>query len=44
LQERLIQAVTNPGDIVVDPAAGGYSVLKAARNTERRFLGCDLLG
>jgi len=44
LQERLIEAVTNAGDIVVDPAAGGYSVLKAARNTERRFLGCDLLG
>jgi site-specific DNA-methyltransferase (adenine-specific) len=44
LQERLIEAVTNAGDIVVDPAAGGYSVLKAAHSTERRFLGCDLLG
>ena len=44
LQERLIRAVTNPGDIVVDPAAGGYSVLTAASNTERRFLGCDTLG
>lgn len=44
LQERLIRAVTNPADIVVDPAAGGYSVLRAAQNTDRHFLGCDLLG
>lgn len=44
LQERLIKAVTNVGDIVVDPAAGGFSVLKAAKNTSRHFLGCDILG
>ena len=44
LQERLIRAVTNPGDIVLDPAAGGYSVLVAAQNTQRHFLGCDLRG
>jgi len=44
LQKRLIEAVTNVGDIVVDPAAGGYSVLKAALETKRHFLGCDLLG
>jgi site-specific DNA-methyltransferase (adenine-specific) len=43
LQTRLIEAVTNPGDIVVDPAAGSYSVLKAARCCGRRFLGCDLV-
>ncbi len=43
LQARLIEAVTNPGDVVVDPAAGGYSVLEACRLTGRRFLGCDLL-
>ena len=30
LQEALIRAVTKPGDVVLDPAAGGYSVLAAA--------------
>jgi site-specific DNA-methyltransferase (adenine-specific) len=43
LQKRLIEAVTNVGDIVVDPAAGGYSVMTAALETKRHFLGCDLL-
>jgi site-specific DNA-methyltransferase (adenine-specific) len=42
LQARLIEALTNPGDIVIDPAAGSYSVLEACRLTDRRFLGCDL--
>ncbi len=44
LQKKLIEAVTNVGDIVVDPAAGGYSVLKAALAVDRHFLGCDLIG
>lgn len=44
LQKRLIKAVTNIGDIVVDPASGGYSVLKSALATERHFIGCDILG
>lgn len=43
LQARLIEAVTDPGDVVVDPAAGSYSVLDACRLVGRRFLGCDLL-
>ena len=42
LQALLIEATTNPGDVVLDPAAGGYSVLAAALATGRRFLGCDL--
>jgi len=42
LQTRLIEALTNPGDIVVDPAAGSYSVLDACRRTKREFLGCDI--
>jgi site-specific DNA-methyltransferase (adenine-specific) len=42
LQARLIEALTNPGDIVLDPAAGSYSVLDASRRTGRRFLGCDV--
>lgn len=42
LQKALIMAVTNKGDVVVDPAAGGYSVLRSALATGRRFLGCDI--
>lgn len=42
LQADLIAAITNPGDIVVDPAAGSYTVMSAARMYERNFLGCDL--
>lgn len=44
LQKRLIEAVTNDGDIVVDPAAGSYSVMVAALMANRQFLGCDILG
>lgn len=43
LQKRLIEAVTNKGDIVVDPSAGGYSVMKSAIAMERHFLGCDII-
>ena len=44
LQAALINAVTLPGDVVVDPAAGGFSVLRAANSVNRRFLGCNLEG
>jgi site-specific DNA-methyltransferase (adenine-specific) len=44
LTEWLIRTVTKPGDLVVDPCAGSYGVLKACRATKREFLGCDLLG
>ena len=42
LQARLIEAVTDPGDVVLDPAAGSYSVMTAAHQVGRRFLGCDI--
>lgn len=43
LQAALVEAVTRPGDLVLDPAAGGYSVLEAVRLCPgRHFLGCDL--
>ncbi len=42
VQRRLIEALTNPGEFVLDPAAGTYSVLTAAGQCGRRFLGCDL--
>lgn len=44
LQKRLILAVTNERDVVVDPAAGSYSVMKSALETNRHFIGCDISG
>ena len=44
LQARLIEAVSNPGDIVIDPAAGSFSVMAACRQARRNFLGCDING
>jgi len=45
LQRTLIAATTRSGDVVVDPAAGSYSVLKACRQVGgRRFYGADLVG
>jgi site-specific DNA-methyltransferase (adenine-specific) len=41
LIERLIAAVTLPGDLVIDPAAGGFGVLHAALRLGREFVGCD---
>ena len=42
LQQKLILAVTNKDDLVIDPAAGSYSVMYAATAVERRFVGCDI--
>lgn len=44
LQCDLIRATTDPGDLVVDPCAGSFSVLEACRATNRNFLGCDIMG
>ena len=41
LIERLIAAVTEPGDLVVDPAAGSFRVMAAAHRLGRDFIGCD---
>ena len=41
LQRALIEAVTRPGDLVVDPAAGSFSVMEACGES-RRFIGCDI--
>ena len=38
---RLIGAVTMPGDLVVDPAAGSFAVMHAAQRLGREFIGCD---
>lgn len=42
LQTRLITATTDSGDFVIDPAAGGYSVLEACRAAGRDFIGGDI--
>jgi site-specific DNA-methyltransferase (adenine-specific) len=44
LQSELIEAVSNAGDLILDPAAGSYSVLKACQKKGRHFIGCDLIG
>lgn len=43
LQKVLIEAVTDIEDVIVDPAAGGFSVLEACELCNRNFLGGDLL-
>ena len=44
LQGKLIEAVSHAGDIVIDPAAGSFSVMEACRQSSRNFLGCDING
>jgi site-specific DNA-methyltransferase (adenine-specific) len=39
---HLIGAVTAPGDLVVDPAAGSFVVMDAAHQLGRDFCGCDI--
>lgn len=42
LQKRLIEATTHKGDIVLDPASGGYSVYKACNELGIDFIGGDI--
>ena len=44
LQAKLIEAVSDEGDVVIDPAAGSFSVMEACQMKNRLFLGCDLNG
>ena len=44
LQKRLIEAVTQAGDLVLDPAAGSFSVLTACQECGRIFVGGDIEG
>ncbi len=43
LQKELIKATSEEGDIILDPASGGYSVLEACRQTKRTFIGGDII-
>lgn len=42
LQHRLIAATTKDGDVVLDPASGGYSVFEACKLIGRDFVGGDI--
>src|SRR5215472_4911413 len=42
LISALIEAITVPGDLVVDPAAGSFVVMRAAHQLGREFIGCDI--
>lgn len=42
LMERLIEASSNPGDIVFDPCMGGGSVGVAAKKCGRSFIGVEM--
>lgn len=41
LYERIVEAASNPGDLVLDPFAGCATTMIAARNLGRRFVGID---
>lgn len=42
VMERLILALTEPGDVVLDPYMGSGSTLVAARNLKRRAVGIEI--
>lgn len=44
LQTALIEATTSVGDLVMDPASGGWSVFDCCQKTDRLFIGSDLKG
>jgi site-specific DNA-methyltransferase (adenine-specific) len=41
LLERIVRALSSPGDIVLDPYAGSGTTLAVASRTGRRFIGID---
>ena len=42
LLKALIEATTDEGGMIVDPAAGSFAVMEAALEAGREFLGCDI--
>lgn len=42
LARRIVLSTTEPGDLVCDPFAGSGTVLLAAKDAGRRFMGCDM--
>lgn len=43
LQQKLIEAVTEINDFVLDPAAGSFTILDICNNINRNFIGSDLI-
>lgn len=41
LLKRIIEASSNPGDLVLDPFCGAGTTLAAANRLDRRWIGCD---
>jgi adenine-specific DNA-methyltransferase len=39
--KMLVEASSNPGDLVIDPFCGSGTTLQAARDLDRRFIGVD---
>jgi len=42
LIKALIEAITEKGDLIVDPCSGSFMVLEVCQELGREFLGCDL--
>lgn len=42
LVRRLIDAFSNPGELIVDPMVGSGTTMIACHQAHRRFVGCDL--
>ena len=40
---RLVRIFSKPGDLVLDPCGGGFTVAAACLRTGRRFVGCDIV-
>ena len=40
--QRLISYFSQPGDLVVDPCGGSFTIGLACQNLGRRFVGCDI--
>lgn len=39
--KKLIEYFSSPGDLVIDPCAGSFTVAEAAQSLGRRFVACD---